>query len=313
MLRILALYSSGFLVKEVAEKEGVSVARAGQLRHQAYKRIREKLRLPAAMVSALLFPRQHGTKGTIRNGDYSGPGVTLERVQGLFDWADAAYEVHTAQEEWEEVGLADLRNALLYGPTPPFDPTVGYRWSTKWEIWRMDAWGIWSDDRGTEIARGGPDRLENVVGRSVFFTGEMDPDDLRDQVIVGFPVIFSGCVIGSGTSASDAWDVMTDFCLDHLPDSDGDDCLDFDISEGDIKFTVGTDIFIENRQWAELVVRTGAWVAGDKWLRLLSDIRTEINALPHEIGDLSFLKRTSLRSGEICARHEVSCPTSSCV
>lgn len=79
--------------------------------------MQKKLGLSRLVVSALLYPRPHGKKGTIRHADYSGPAVTIERVSSLIDWHATASDVAEAVGEWDDLGLSDLR-AWLSGWRP---------------------------------------------------------------------------------------------------------------------------------------------------------------------------------------------------
>lgn len=263
------ILSSGATVRQAADVLALSTTRVYQLRHKLLWRIRRDHQLSWEGAWDYLYPRLHGVREPDKESRYSGPSVTVERIRQLSAWAEDAREISAAQKEWEQMGLSDLREVLDQGVRPPFLPTIASRWSDSWQIWRMDGWGDWTAEDGSCVGRQGTLDPKGSLGRQLLFSGALSPSDLRNEILVGFPVVYQGAVVSCAEDEHTAENALADIWFDQQAlEEGGDENFSLDLPD-DLKHVNGISVTVDDPDWQELVSQTKVWLAGRKWERLL--------------------------------------------
>ena len=100
--QILQYLYEGLQPKEIAQEIGVSASRIYQRIAHAERRLTKSSRLPPAVVSALLRPREKGCKPTGGQGPYSAGGATRQAVVGLWLFHVSRKDVEQTEKETYE-------------------------------------------------------------------------------------------------------------------------------------------------------------------------------------------------------------------
>lgn len=271
--RILSLFANGSSGREVAALEKVSLGRIYQLRKQALRKFARKHRLSVEQAQSVVFAPQKGAARKSNLADYSQGSANPESVARLSRWRQVAHEVITAQDEWERVGLSDLRAIMDHGPTPPFVPLNAWKSSgsrSPWRNWRMDGWGDWFDEAGQRVARGGRKGLETLPGKVAHFTGDFSSIHFRCQFLVGFPVVIDGKVISFASDRTEAVSTLDEFAFNIGVRKFRKLARKFGLRD-DIEWADGSGVSVPDPGWQMLIDRSGAWVAGPAWIALFAN------------------------------------------